>query len=554
MGSDTMPASLKAIIAEGSPSLITWLVICGGLYLASLYSYTLFHSIAEIFSIIIASSLFLIAWNTRHLTKSNYILFLGIALLFAGIVDLAHTLAYPGMGIFQGFDTNLPTQLWIIARYMQSLSLLAAPWFIDRKLNLRAVFGVYLSVTFLLSAAAFSGTLFPDCFIEGRGLTPFKIASEYLICAILIASLVLLVRRREAFDPRIMRLLVWSILCTIASELAFTLYISAYGPANLIGHYFKIFAFYLVYRAIIVTGLEKPYSLLLFDVHKQREELQIIIDSAPIMIFYKDRENRFIRVNKALAEAVGLPIREIEGKTGREVYPNQLPDYWEDDKEVIASGIPKRGVVRQFEMAGGMRWLQTDKIPYRDVDGRIIGVIGFGVDVTERKKMEEEIRDLSFRDSLTALYNRRGFITLAEQQLKAAPRAQGKMLLVFLDVDNLKKTNDTLGHEMGDKVLIDAADVLRRTFRESDIIARVGGDEFAVLAIEMTDLNPDLLPNRLQQTIDACNADESKPYRLSLSWGMTVYEPEITHSLDQLMSAADMLMYAQKRAKSPDSI
>ena len=203
-------------------------------------------------------------------------------------------------------------------------------------------------------------------------------------------------------------------------------------------------------------------------------------------------------------------------------------------------------------MAGGMRWIQTDKIPYRDHEGRIVGVIGFGVDITERKKMEEEIRELSFRDPLTALYNRRGFITLAEQQLKAAPRVQRKMLLAFLDVDNLKRINDTLGHEAGDKVLIDAADVLRRTFRESDIIARVGGDEFAVLAIEMTDLNPELLPKRLQHTIDACNADESKPYRLSLSWGMTVYEPETTHSLDQLMSAADTLMYAQKKAKYPD--
>ena len=99
------------------------------------------------------------------------------------------------------------------------------------------------------------------------------------------------------------------------------------------------------------------------------------------------------------------------------------------------------------------------------------------------------------------------------------------MLLAFLDVDNLKWINDTFGHEAGDKVLVDAADVLRRTFRESDIIARVGGDEFAVLAIEMTDLNPDLLPNRLQRTIDTFNTDESKPYRLSLSWGMTIYEP-----------------------------
>ena len=103
---DTMPASSKAMITKGSPSLITWLVICGGLYLTSRYNYTLFHVIAETFSIVIACSLFLIAWNTRHLTKSNYILFLGIALLFAGIVDLVHTLAFPGMGIFRG---SMPT-------------------------------------------------------------------------------------------------------------------------------------------------------------------------------------------------------------------------------------------------------------------------------------------------------------------------------------------------------------------------------------------------------------------------------------------------------------
>jgi diguanylate cyclase (GGDEF)-like protein len=201
-----------------------------------------------------------------------------------------------------------------------------------------------------------------------------------------------------------------------------------------------------------------------------------------------------------------------------------------------------------------MRWIQTDKIPYRDHEGRIVGVIGFGIDITERKKMEEEIRELSFRDPLTALYNRRGFITLAEQQLKAASRARRKMLLAFLDVDSLKRINDTLGHETGDKALVDVAEVLRRTFRESDIIARVGGDEFAVLAIEMTDLNPELLPKRLQRAIDASNAEVSRPYRLSLSWGMTVYEPETTRSLDQLMSAADALMYVQKKAKYPERI
>ncbi|MCX5813120.1 MAG: PAS domain-containing protein [Proteobacteria bacterium] len=371
-------------------SLIIWLFLCVGLYLTSLYSYLLFHIVAESFSIVIVFSLFMISWNTRRLSNNNYVLFLGIAFLFAGLIDFAHTLAYKGMGIFRGFDANLPTQLWIMARYVQSLSLLAAPWFINRKLNPGAIIGFYLSVTLILLAAAFSNTFFPDCFIEGKGLTPFKIVSEYVICLILISSLALLLHHRESFNPKIMRLLIWSILFTILSELAFTFYISVFGLSNLIGHYFKIFSFYLIYQAIIVTGLENPYSLLFFDLQKHREELQIIIDSSPIMIFYKDREARFIRVNKALAKATGLPRDEIEGKKDFEIYPTQRADYWEDDKEVIVSGKPKTGIIEPINTPTGTKWVQTDKIPYRDNEGQIIGIIGFAVDITERKKAEEE--------------------------------------------------------------------------------------------------------------------------------------------------------------------
>jgi hypothetical protein len=238
-----MPVSLRSIIKNDSRSLIIWALVCGGLYLTSLYSYVLFHVVAESFSIVIAFSLFMIAWNTRQLAKNNYVLFLSIAFMFAGLLDFVHTLAYKGMGIFRGFDANLPTQLWIIARYLQSLSLLAAPWFIDRKPNIRAILGFYLSATLLLLAAVFSGTLFPDCFVEGQGLTPFKIVSEYVICLILLLSLVFLLRHREKFDPKILQLMIWSIIFTIVSELAFTFYISVYGLSNLIGHYFKYFRF-----------------------------------------------------------------------------------------------------------------------------------------------------------------------------------------------------------------------------------------------------------------------------------------------------------------------
>ena len=170
-------------------------------------------------------------------------------------------------------------------------------------------------------------------------------------------------------------------------------------------------------------------------------------------------------------------------------------------------------------------------------------------DISERKKMDMEIREMSLRDQLTGLYNRRGFITLAEQQLKNAIRAKEQIQLTFIDVDDLKRINDSLGHEAGDRALLDAANVLRKTFRESDIIARLGGDEFAVLVIDMMGLNPDTLPKRLQQNIDECNATGLRRYELSLSWGAVIFDPGAPVVLDRLMSTADGLMYAQKRTK-----
>jgi len=184
------------------------------------------------------------------------------------------------------------------------------------------------------------------------------------------------------------------------------------------------------------------------------------------------------------------------------------------------------------------------------IGAQIAGAIGTAQLFTDRKRMEEEIREMSLRDQMTELYNRRGFITLAEQQIRAANRARRSMLLTFVDCDGLKWINDTFGHEEGDRALIDAANVLRQTFRESDIIARLGGDEFAVLSIDAADMNPEDFSKRLQENIDAGNVKETRAYKLAMSWGTAVYDPGSPLSLDELMSSADERMYAQKKAKS----
>ena len=249
----------------------SWILILVGLYLTSLYNYLLFHSLVEIFSIFIACSIFLVAWNSRRFMDNNYLLFLGIAYLFVGGVDLIHTLAYRGMGIFTGYEANLPTQLWISARYLESISLLVAPIFVARNIKKRFVLTAYVLTFSIILGSIFYWRIFPDCFVEGLGLTTFKKVSEYLISLILIGSIVLLFKRKTAFDDNIFRLLIASIVLTICSELAFTFYISDYGFSNLTGHFLKFISFYLIYKSIVESGLVKPYSLLFRNL-KQREE------------------------------------------------------------------------------------------------------------------------------------------------------------------------------------------------------------------------------------------------------------------------------------------
>jgi diguanylate cyclase (GGDEF)-like protein len=169
-------------------------------------------------------------------------------------------------------------------------------------------------------------------------------------------------------------------------------------------------------------------------------------------------------------------------------------------------------------------------------------------EIQDRMKAEAEVRQLSLTDELTGLYNRRGFFLLAEQQLKIACRTQTSYCLLFADLDGLKKINDTLGHEMGDRMIIDAGKILKQTFRDSDIVARLGGDEF-VLFLPIYSGNPDDFYSRLQEKVDSLNQEANRPYLLSISLGVQAGDFNNDFSLEELVGQADKLMYEHKRSK-----
>lgn len=270
-----------------------------GLYCTTFVNYLLFHSLAEIFSIVMAFSIFVIAWNSKQYIRNAYLLFVGIASLFVGFLDLLHTLAYKGMPIFTDYD-YYANQLWIGARYMESISLLVAFCFLREKAlpPVERIFGVYLLITALITASIFYWKIFPVCFVDGQGLTPFKKISEYIICTILLVSLFFLHKHQDQFEKKITRILLASILCTIISELAFTFYINNYGFSNLIGHYFKIFSFLLLYQSIIKTGIEQPYALVFREMDQTNQALQDeIIQRTRIQ---QQNEGLIISLQKAL--------------------------------------------------------------------------------------------------------------------------------------------------------------------------------------------------------------------------------------------------------------
>ncbi|MCX7745829.1 MAG: response regulator [Clostridia bacterium] len=246
-----------------------------GLYLSSLYNYLLFHSFAEIFSAVVGAAVFLLVWNSKKYIENQGLVFIGVAYLFVAFLDLMHTLAFKGMNVFKDYD-YYANQLWVVARYMESITLLLA-FSIYRFLNRVKpmwVFTVYLLCTALLIASILAWRVFPVCFIEGKGQTDFKIISEYVICFILILSAFFLIKNRKKYDPKVYKILLWSIAFTVLSELAFTLYISNYDILNLIGHYLKVISFYLIYKAIIKTGIEDPYEVIFRELLIKEKKLE----------------------------------------------------------------------------------------------------------------------------------------------------------------------------------------------------------------------------------------------------------------------------------------
>jgi diguanylate cyclase (GGDEF)-like protein/PAS domain S-box-containing protein len=263
----------------------------------------------------------------------------------------------------------------------------------------------------------------------------------------------------------------------------------------------------------------------------------------------------------------GSRCEEITGYTPADYAKN--PNLWmemiyEKDRERVRDFIQglkealncKSIEHRIVHKNGSVRWVVNMTTVHLDNHGSTVRQSGFLIDVTGRREQDErnllilnESRHNSLTDDLTALYNRRGFWEMAEQQLHVAERITQPVLLFFIDVDKLKRTNDALGHHAGDELLKGLAVILKSTFRESDLIARIGGDEFTALTMETSPDSSDLLIERLCANIEKKNRDESDARALSVTVGVSRYDLNGGDSITCLIDRADQDMYARKRSK-----
>jgi len=310
----------------------------------------------------------------------------------------------------------------------------------------------------------------------------------------------------------------------------------------------------ILFLAFLPTG----YLVIRRDIKRRRraeealreseERSNYLIEHAGEIIYRTDARGHLMFVNPASTRILKFSEEEL---VGRHYLDLIKPEYREATekfyKKQFVKKIPNTYLeVPVISKEGREVWIgQNTQLVLEG--NQIVGFQAVARDITERRHALEELHSLSLTDDLTGLYNRRGFLTLAEQQLKQAHRSGEQAVLVFADLDGLKQINDRFGHQEGSNAIVKAAQILKETFRESDILARLGGDEFTVLATVSSAERADAIKDRLEQKLDQFNARHDLPYELSMSIGIALLDPHGQLSIDELIEKADAAMYEHKQ-------
>jgi diguanylate cyclase (GGDEF)-like protein/PAS domain S-box-containing protein len=286
------------------------------------------------------------------------------------------------------------------------------------------------------------------------------------------------------------------------------------------------------------------------DWESERALFRAMIDQVPDYLFVKDRDSRFVIANRAVAADLGATPEDIIGKDDFDLHPEEhARQFHADEQQVIATGVPMIDIDEYIvDSNGRQKWLSTSKLPLRNDAGEIVGLIGICRDVTDRKRAEEQIHFMAHHDALTRLPNRATLMDRLTLAIAGARRGGGRVTVVFIDLDNFKVVNDSLGHNAGDALLKAVAQRMVQCVRSSDTVVRLGGDEFVVLLIDNMDSpKPVAVIERLRAAVTEPVPIEGQMFRVTCSVGLAAY-PGDGEDAETLLMNADIAMYQAKES------
>lgn len=326
------------------------------LYWLSKFQYLLFHAVTELSVILFAAIIFVIAINTRKLTKNDYFTFLAVSNLYIALIEFSHTIAYKGMNIIPDITANEPTQLWLASRYLFSLSLLASCFLIGKKIRARYWIGIFAFYTLAVGAifaSIFHFRNFPAAFVEGEGLTLFKIVSEYVISGILVWAGMELWFRRGRFDRKVIMFLEFAIAAGVLAELSFTNYAGVYGFFNALGHFLMVISGYFLYKAFIEKTLQEPVATLFRDLQEANNRLRDLAERDGLTSLY-NRRHALERITEqfSIAKRFGKPFCVIMADVDNLKHVNETYGHLAGDKVLSEFSSIIRQSIRKVDIAG----------------------------------------------------------------------------------------------------------------------------------------------------------------------------------------------------------
>ena len=455
------------------------------LYILSIYNYYVLHGAIGIIAVVLASSVFMVGWNTRNFVENNFVVFLGLSFLFIGVLDAGHTLVFALIDVIPGYSINATSQLYIACRYMQAISFLIAPLFLVRKLRDLVAAHAYLFVTILVFVLTYF-SLLPTCYIEGSGFTLFYRISEYIITLIFILSLLFLIMRRRKLNQQIFVVLIVATSMVIIAELLFIGSTNGYDHFGILGHLFRLSCYYFVFFGLVRTALVQPYEVLFHNLKLSEERFRLITSNARDVIY------KIKLVPDFKCEYISPAVVSFTGYKPKDFYADyslyKKIVHKEDLRLMELCFNPDKVrdsifQIRWLHRDGRVVWMEQVNSVVYDNDGRLIGIEGIARDISKRKEMEKALK--TERD-------------MAQRYLDIA----GVIILV-LDT----KGNITMLNKKGCQVL---------GFKEHELTGRSWIDNFV----------PDNLKNEVEDRFKKLISGESKPSSYYENWIKTASDKE----------------------------